>query len=306
MSLFTEAYLDITVEGTSPESLLQWLTAHPTFASEMVGFWRASDPQKAWEIEVRPETGVHLRGPGGFIISFGSQTLEVTHVMPFGSFTRAPEQRHAFRRACFSLTKLAGSSRAIITHEGMPTQGEGLDQIEAGLRSQIGAPSANFEQLFTAELFGPGAWYIDDFNDLRLIQVAEEIASKVHAGQFRRAGVLPAVPYLEHLRAVVQRVRDDPEAQVLAWLHEVLTEGAETEEGLEKAGIPSHLVAAVALMTRAWGTAYQDYFERIARSPLATKVMIADMIVNLTGNPTPDEMRKHAEGLYRLTREHDA
>jgi hypothetical protein len=218
----------------------------------------------------------------------------------------APEQRHAFRRACFGLAKFAGSSRAIFTHEGMPTQGEGLDQIEAGLRSKIGAPSTNFEQLFTAELFRPGAWYIDNFIDLRLVQVAEEIARKVHAGQFRSAGVLPAVPYMEHLQAVVRRVRDDPEAQVVAWLHEVLAEGAETNESLGKAGIPSHLVATIAMMTRAWGTSHKDYFERIAQSPLATKIMLADLVVKLAGNPTPDERKNYAEGLYRLTRERES
>jgi hypothetical protein len=136
-------------------------------------------------------------------------------------------------------------------------------------------------------------------------RVAEEIASKAHAGQFRFEGVKPVVPYMKHLRAVVQRMRYDPEAEALAWLHDVLAEGDETEASLKKAGIPSHLIAAVALMTRAWDTSYEDHFERIARSPLATKVMIANLIVRLTGNPTPDELRRYADGLYRLTRQRD-
>jgi hypothetical protein len=303
MSLFTEALLEITTAGVSPESLRQWLEANPTFASELAEFWGDRWLPKAWEIDV---PGLHLRGPGGFYIRFESRTLLVGHCMHFFTFARAPEQRHAFRRACFGLAGVVGSSRAIFTHEMMLTPEEGLDGNEARLRLEFGTPAASFEQLSTAEPYARGAWYIDDFDDLRLVQMAEEIARKVHAGQFRRAGVLPAVPYIEHLRAVVHRVRDDPEAQVVAWLREVLAEGAETEESLRKAGIPSQLIAAIALMTRAWGTTHEDYFERIAGSPLPTKVTIAVLIVNLAGNPTPDEMRNYASGLFRLTREDEA
>jgi hypothetical protein len=222
-------------------------------------------------------------------------------MMLFSTFAGVPDQRHAFRRACFDLAKVVGSSRAIFTHEMMPTPGEGLDQVEAGLRSQIGAAAASFEELLVAQPYGRGAWYIDNFDDLRLVQVAEQIARKTHTGQVRSG-----VPYIEYLEAVAQRVREDPEAQVVAWLHAVLEEASETEESLRKAGIPAHLVAAIALMTRAWGTSYEDYFERVAGSPLATRVMIAAMLTNLAANPSTDVIQRDAKGLLRLTREHEA
>ncbi len=306
MSLDIQALLDISKEGTSPESLLQWLQAQPAFASELIDHYGSHWTPKAWAIEVESSTGLCLSGPGGFAIHFKPRTLSVWHMMRFSAFAGVPEARHAFRRACFELADVVGSSRAIFTHEMMPTSGEGLDQIEAGLRSQIGAPAANFEQLLSAEPYGPGAWYIDKFDDLRLVLVAEEIARKTHAGQFRRGGgVGGGISCIEHLKGVAQRVRDDPEAQLVAWLHTVLEEGAETEETLREAGIPSHLVAAVALMTRGWGTPYEDYFEKVAASPLATKVMIASMLVTLAANPTMDEIRQYAKGLLRLTGEYE-
>jgi hypothetical protein len=186
----------------------------------------------------------------------------------------------------------------------MPIGGEGLDQIEANLRSQIGAPAATFEQLAAAKPYGPGAWYTDNFNDLRWVEAAEEIARKTHAGQFCRGG--GRVPYVEHLRAVARRVQDDPEAQVVAWLHEVINDGGQTEESLRKAGIPYRLVDAVVLVTRDWGTPYELFFEKVAASPLATRVMIAEMLAKLTGTPTTEEIRSCAKGLLWLTGEHEA
>lgn len=300
MSLRTEALLDISKEGTSPESLLQWLQAHPTFASELVRRYGSHWTPKVWAIEAHASGTPGVYGPGGFAITFKPRTLSVWHMMKFGAFAGSPTGRHAFRRACFDLAKLVGSSRAIFAQEMMPWSGEGLDQIEAGFRSQIGAPAASFEELLAADQYGSGAWYIDNFDDLRLVQLAEEIARKTHAGQFRRGGEVP-VPYIEHLNTVAQRVRDDPEAQVVALLRSVLEEGAETEESLRKAGIPSHLVNAVALVTRTWGTSYEDYFQSVAASPLATKVMIANMLVNLAADPSTDEIRHYANGLLRLT-----
>ena len=136
-----------------------------------------------------------------------------------------------------------------------------------------------------------------------LVQLAENIATKAHAGQFRTGGVLP---YIEHPKLVAKRVLGDHEAQVVAWLHDVIEDTGETEESLIEAGIPSHLVDAVRLMTKTRESSYEDYLDRIASSPLATKVKIADMISNLADNPTAKRIRKYAKGLLRLTRQHEA
>jgi len=132
------------------------------------------------------------------------------------------------------------------------------------------------------------------------VQLAEKIATESHTGQYRRCGV---IPYIEHPRAVVSRLGNDPQAQVVAWLHDVLEDTQTTEEDLLIAGIPEELVNAVVLMTKTKGVLYDDYLSRIAESPLTTKVKIADMLANLADNPSPSQIRKYAKGLLLLTKE---
>ena len=98
----------------------------------------------------------------------------------------------------------------------------------------------------------------------------------------------------------------DPEAQVVAWLHDVIEDTEETEENLRASGIPSHLVDAIVSMTKTSETTYEDYLDSIAASPLVTKVKIADMISNLADNPSTKQIRKYAKGLLRLTLERKA
>ncbi len=133
-----------------------------------------------------------------------------------------------------------------------------------------------------------------------LVALAKDIATNAHAGQFRRDST---VPYIEHPRAVVARVGKDPNAQVVAWLHDVLEDSDHTAASLEDAGIPASLVSDVALLTKTQGTNYEDYLERVASSRIATKVKIADMLSNLADNPTKKQIRKYAHGLLRLTHE---
>jgi (p)ppGpp synthase/HD superfamily hydrolase len=136
-----------------------------------------------------------------------------------------------------------------------------------------------------------------DMSQEELIELAEQIATEAHAGQFRRGGI---IPYIEHPRTVAGRVGGDPEAQIVAWLHDVLEDSEHTAESLQAAGIPSHLVAAVVLLTKTPETVYDDYLGRVAASPIAAKVKIADMLSNLADDPTPKQIRKYAKGLLRL------
>lgn len=132
------------------------------------------------------------------------------------------------------------------------------------------------------------------------VALAERIATEAHEGQFRRGGV---IPYIEHPRAVAGRVGDDLDAQVVAWLHDVLEDSEVPAEQLREQGIPEHCIAAVTLLTKTRETNYEQYLEGLAQSPLATKVKIADMISNLADNPTNKQLKKYAKGLSRLTRD---
>lgn len=131
-----------------------------------------------------------------------------------------------------------------------------------------------------------------------IVQLAERVATEAHRGQFRRGG---SVPYIEHPRAVAGRVGGDPDAMVVAWLHDVIEDTGETAGSLLEKGIPGHCVDAVVLLTKHGAADYDTYLEMVARSPLATKVKIADMLSNLSDQPTPTQIRKYAKALLRLT-----
>ncbi len=133
-----------------------------------------------------------------------------------------------------------------------------------------------------------------------IVELAEKIATEAHPGQFRRGG---SIPYIEHPRAVVSRVGDDLDTQVIAWLHDVVEDCDVSAENLHRKGIPVKHVSAVLLLTKTKGLDYQSYLDRVAQCPLASKVKIADMISNLADNPTPRQIRKYAVGLERLTRD---
>ncbi len=133
-----------------------------------------------------------------------------------------------------------------------------------------------------------------------IVQLAEQIATEAHRGQFRRGGV---VPYIEHPKTVASRVGEDLDAQIVAWLHDVLEDCDVTESDLIKKGIPEKHVNAVRLLTKTKGVSYEDYLEGVASSELASTVKIADMVSNLADHPTQRQIRKYAKGLERLSRD---
>ncbi len=51
-----------------------------------------------------------------------------------------------------------------------------------------------------------------------LVERAKELARLAHAGQVDKAGR----PYIEHVARVAAACSDDPEAEAVAWLHDVL------------------------------------------------------------------------------------
>ena len=152
----------------SPEWLLTKLAGDPKFGAGVVErYWDRWLP-KTWVVEAAPASGEpELLSPGGFAIRATPGTIELYHMMPFSTFASDPESRGALRRSCMLLADVVGSARAIYTHELMPYGGAGLAEIERGLRAGVGLPAASFEELREAEYYGPRAWYIDTFADLR-------------------------------------------------------------------------------------------------------------------------------------------
>ena len=164
--------------------------------------------------------------------------------------------------------------------------------------SKAGNINDKYQEQGTGGELPRGGRVTEEDQQLSLTQLAEEIATKAHEGQFRRGGI---VPYIEHPKAVVSRVGSDPDAVIVAWLHDVIEDTHHTAQSLIEAGIPSNLVSAVTILTKTGEATYDDYLEQVASSPVATKVKVADMLSNLSDNPTQKQMRKYAKGLLRLT-----
>jgi hypothetical protein len=101
---------------------------------------------------------------------------------------------------------------------------------------------------------------------------AKEIAHRAHAGQVDKAGR----PYIEHVARVAARVADDPEAEAVAWLHDVAEDHPEYYALIGEL-MPIPILVAVHLLDR---NVNGDYYGRIAANPIALRVKLADIADN--------------------------
>lgn len=131
-----------------------------------------------------------------------------------------------------------------------------------------------------------------------VLEKALGIALIAHAGQKDKAGA----PYIMHpLRLMMTAL--GPDAQVTALLHDVLEDSDLTEDDLNEAGIPSHICAAVATLTRQLDETYDEFIQRIADDALARKVKILDIQDNLNLQRLKSV---HKADLLRVTEYHRA
>lgn len=128
---------------------------------------------------------------------------------------------------------------------------------------------------------------------------AIEFARKAHDGQYRRDGV---TPYFSHIESVMNRVKKHGYKAIIgAALHDVIEDTDITAADLLKEGFESDIVASVVLLTKKKGVDYFDYLTQIRNNHLAKIVKIADMISNLSDNPTDKQIYKYSRGLKFLT-----
>lgn len=132
--------------------------------------------------------------------------------------------------------------------------------------------------------------------DTELVALAKAIAEEAHAGQFRRDGV---TPYILHPAKVAALMGDDPILEQVAWLHDVLEDTEMTPEELLKRGVSREAVLTVCDLTHETGS-YAGYISRVSHNPLARKVKIADIVANLTDDPTPRQIVKDHAALQQL------
>lgn len=137
-----------------------------------------------------------------------------------------------------------------------------------------------------------------------LVKRARELAHRAHAGQLDKAGR----PYIEHVARVAAAVRDDPDAEAVAWLHDVLEDcGGEFADEVYE--LPARIFGMVEVLTRIDGEGDHYYYRVISEWPVALRVKLADIADNadesrlaLLDEKTAARLRrKYAKALEALT-----
>lgn len=141
---------------------------------------------------------------------------------------------------------------------------------------------------------------------MNIVERAKDLAHRAHAGQVDKAGQ----PYIEHVVRVAEAVRGDDDAEVLAWLHDVL-EDAEAAYRSEAMDVANELALCIELfaITRKPGQTGASYYENVRRLLIALRVKLADIADNsdearlaLLDEKTAARLRrKYAKALKMLT-----
>lgn len=136
-----------------------------------------------------------------------------------------------------------------------------------------------------------------------LVERAKALAYRAHAGQVDKAGR----PYIEHVARVAAAVADDPEAEAVAWLHDVLEDCPAYEDEFWHS-FPGSVTKAVDKLSRWPGLDSKHYYVRARNNPLALRVKLADIADNadesrlaLLDEATANRLRrKYAKALEAL------
>jgi (p)ppGpp synthase/HD superfamily hydrolase len=143
-----------------------------------------------------------------------------------------------------------------------------------------------------------------------LLRRAERVARAAHAGQTDKAGSDYFASHVADVAARVARAGYGPEAQAVAFLHDVLEDTAVTEAELRKQ-FPEEVVTAVVALTRSAGESSDSYYARVRANELALAVKVYG---DVPSNTNPERLalldpatqarlkRKYAHALSVLTR----
>lgn len=141
---------------------------------------------------------------------------------------------------------------------------------------------------------------------MNIVERAKELAHRAHAGQVDKAGR----PYIEHVARVAAAVSDEPIAEAVAWLHDVLEDCPQHCHELR--AFPSEIYRPVRLLTRGLSSEH-EYYIGIRTNCAALMVKLADIADNssedrlaLLDEKTAARLRrKYAKAIRELTKETD-
>jgi len=138
-------------------------------------------------------------------------------------------------------------------------------------------------------------------------------AQYAHLGQKRRTGK----PYISHPENVASMVKryypGNSVAYFSALLHDSLEDAidqgnVESEEemialiddAIEDDKIAEEVIEVVLALTKAKGSDYSDYLMSLVSYPDALTVKMADMLDNISDNPSENQKKKYSLALYNL------
>jgi hypothetical protein len=139
------------------------------------------------------------------------------------------------------------------------------------------------------------------------LEKALQIAVQAHAGQKDKSGAA----YIFHPLRVMTRCTN-PNARIVALLHDVVEDTATTFEDLEAAGFSPQVLATLRLVTHAKSVPYEEYIGSLMADPIAVEVKIADLEDNSDirrlreiGDRDVARLRKYLAAHHRLTAKRD-
>lgn len=139
-----------------------------------------------------------------------------------------------------------------------------------------------------------------------LVQRAKSLAHRAHAGQVDKAGR----PYIEHVARVAAAVSDDPVAEAVAWLHDVIEDCGYEKYGAEILfSFPCAVHIGCMTLSRNTFRSEEDYYGEIMKRPKELRVKLADIADNsseerlaLLDEKTAARLRrKYAKAIAALT-----
>lgn len=136
-------------------------------------------------------------------------------------------------------------------------------------------------------------------SDIEMVAKARAWAIKAHAGQKDKAG---KDYFRAHVAAVAERVKGDPVAETVAFLHDTVEDTSITIEDI-RTGFPKEVADAVDALTQSKNMPYAEYLWHIQQNPIAVKVKLSDLRSNMNLTRLPHvPTKKDAERTRKYKR----
>jgi len=133
------------------------------------------------------------------------------------------------------------------------------------------------------------------------LEIARNIATKAHEGQFRKMGEDKGKPYIVHPERVAEALSHYSETLASAgFLHDVLEDTNITEADLKSQGIDDYVIEIVKQVTKKEGENYLDFILRIKGYQFATLLKIADLKDNMKSLQEGSLLDKYRMALWIL------